>query len=123
MSVSTPETVVILVDDLRDFRDGRECMVARTSAEAVALLSSVRTRVDELWLDHDLGPGDDVLAVVAWLEEAAFRGEPLDVGRVLVHSANPVGASRVLAALRRWGYPAVRSSTDPLVSAPVPDMG
>lgn len=113
--------LVVLVDDLRDFRDGRPRTVARSSAEAITLLSSLRGPVDELWLDHDLGPGDDVMAVVAWLEESAFRGAPLDVSRVLVHTANPVGASRVLAALRRWGYPAVRVSTDLLISAPAPD--
>lgn len=99
------ESVVVLVDDLRSFRDGRPCLVARTSVEGVELLRSLRGQgLCELWLDHDLGGDDTVRPVVAELEEAAFNGEPYDVGLVIVHTSNPAGGDVVVRALRPWGY-------------------
>lgn len=96
---------VILVDDLRSFTDGRNAEVARTSAAGLALLQAYRDqRVDELWLDHDLGESDTIWPVVEQLEHAAFQGHPFDIGVVYVHSANPSGAAKMAQALRRWGY-------------------
>jgi hypothetical protein len=96
---------VVLVDDLRSFTDGRSADVARTSAAGVAVLQRYRDeRVDELWLDHDLGENDTIWPVVEVLERAAFEGRPVDVGVVYVHSANPTGAAKVALVLRRWGY-------------------
>jgi len=97
---------VILVDDLRSFTDGRNAEVARTSASGLALLHTHRDkRIDELWLDHDLGGNDTIWPVVEVLEHAAFEGHPLDIGAVYIHSANPSGAAKMAQALRRWGYP------------------
>jgi hypothetical protein len=96
---------VVLVHDLRSFADGRSADVARTSAAGVAVLQRYRDeRVDELWLDHDLGENDTIWPVVEVLERAAFEGRPVDVGVVYVHSANPTGAAKVALVLRRWGY-------------------
>jgi hypothetical protein len=96
---------IILVDDLRSFVDGRAAEVVRTSAAAVELLGRCRDgRVDQLWLDHDLGGDDTVWPVVEVLERAAFDGRPFDIGAVHVHSANPAGAAKVAQVLRRWGY-------------------
>jgi hypothetical protein len=96
---------VILVDDLRSFLDGREAEVARTSSSGVELLARHRTdRVDELWLDHDLGGDDTIWPVVEILERAAFEGRPLDVGIIVIHSANPAGAAKMVQVLRHWGY-------------------
>lgn len=95
----------ILVDDLRSFVDGRVAEVARSSASGIEVLRRYRgRRIDELWLDHDLGGDDTIWPVVEVLEEAAFDGRPFDIGIVLVHSANPPGAAKVLQALRRWDY-------------------
>ena len=97
--------IVILVDDLRSFVDGRAAEVARTSVSAVQVLERQRgVRIDELWLDHDLGGDDTVWPVVEVLELAAFEGRPFDIGVVLVHSANPPGVAKMAQALRRWGY-------------------
>ena len=97
---------VILIDDLRSFGDGRTAEVARTSAAGVDLLAGHRARrIDELWLDHDLGGDDTIWPVVEILERAAFEEQPFDIGVVNVHSANPAGAARIARALRRWGYP------------------
>jgi hypothetical protein len=97
---------IVLVDDLRSFADGRSAEVARTSGAGVTLLERYRgERLDELWLDHDLGEDDTIWPVVEVLERAAFEGRPLDVGVVYVHSANPTGAARMAGVLRRWDYP------------------
>ncbi|TDC50153.1 hypothetical protein E1258_26660 [Micromonospora sp. KC207] len=99
------EVRVILVDDLRSFVDGRKAEVARTSAAGVQLLDQYRgRRLDELWLDHDLGGNDTIWPVVELLEQAAFEGHPLDIGVVYVHSANPVGVTKIVQVLRHWGY-------------------
>ncbi|MFC6568948.1 cyclic-phosphate processing receiver domain-containing protein [Actinoplanes utahensis] len=98
--------LVILVDDLRSFADGRPTEVARTSAEGVALLTAHRDRrIDELWLDHDLGGDDTIWPVVEVLERAAFEERPYDIGLIRVHSSNPAGAARMRRSLDRWGYP------------------
>ncbi|GAA4609226.1 hypothetical protein GCM10023107_90580 [Actinoplanes octamycinicus] len=103
--------MMVLIDDLRSFVDGRAAEVARTSAAGVALLDRLRERrIDELWLDHDLGDDDTIWPVVEVLERAAFEERPFDVGLILIHSANPSGAAKMSQALRRWGYP-VRAAT------------
>ncbi|GLY26513.1 hypothetical protein Misp04_62440 [Micromonospora sp. NBRC 101691] len=56
---------IVLVDDLRSFVDGRAAQVARTSAAGVEVLERHRgRRLDELWLDHDLGGDDTIWPVV-----------------------------------------------------------
>jgi hypothetical protein len=98
-------TTVLLVDDLRSFVDGRRADVARTSAAGVELLGRYRDRrLDELWLDHDLGAEDTIWPVVEVLERAAFEGRPFDIGVVYVHSANPAGAAKTRQVLQHWGY-------------------
>ncbi|MDR7274450.1 cyclic-phosphate processing receiver domain-containing protein [Catenuloplanes atrovinosus] len=97
--------LTLLIDDLRSFTDDRAALIARTSAEGIALLERHRgARIDELWLDHDLGGTDTSWPVVEVLERAAFEGAPFDVGVVYVHSANPPGVARLVGTLRRWGY-------------------
>ncbi|MER7273769.1 cyclic-phosphate processing receiver domain-containing protein [Dactylosporangium sp. NPDC000244] len=101
----------LLVDDLRDFLDPAPAHVARTSLAGLGLLRRYRhERIDELWLDHDLGGDDTIWPVVEELERAAFDGAPFDVGTVYVHSANPPGAAKILQALRRWNYHAVAAT-------------
>ncbi|WP_244454026.1 cyclic-phosphate processing receiver domain-containing protein [Micromonospora echinofusca] len=96
---------IVLVDDLRSFTDGRVAQVARTSKAGIEALDRYRGhRLDELWLDHDLGEDDTIWPVVERLEQAAFEGQPFDIGVVYIHSANPAGAAKMTQALRRWGY-------------------
>jgi hypothetical protein len=103
--MATNDPRVILIDDLRSFADGRRAEVARTSAAGVSLLGSCRDhRLDELWLDHDLGEQDTIWPVVEVLERAAFDGRPFDIGVITIHSANPAGATKMAQALRHWGY-------------------
>jgi hypothetical protein len=96
---------VVLIDDLRSFVDNRDAEVARTSAAGVALLHRYRDeRVDELWLDHDLGEDDTIWPVIETLERSAFEEHPFNIGIIQIHSANPAGAGKMLQALQRWGY-------------------
>jgi hypothetical protein len=107
---------MVLIDDLRSFLDGRAAEVARTSADGIALLGRLRDgRLDELWLDHDLGGDDTIWPVVELLERAAFEERPFDVGVILIHSANPAGAAKMAQALRRWGYPVRLATGSPAV--------
>lgn len=103
---------VLLIDDLRDFRDGRETLIARTSAQALAILAD-RPELDELWLDHDLGEladgrVDSIMSVVDFLNGEAAFGAPYPVQVVYVHTSNPVGAQQMMAGLQRYGYTARR---------------
>jgi hypothetical protein len=96
---------VVLIDDLRSFLDGRPALIARTSADGVALLERHRAeRLEELWLDHDLGGDDTIWPVVEVLERAAFEEHPFNIGTIYVHSANPAGSARLVQVLRHWGY-------------------
>ena len=103
--MNATEITVVLVDDLRSFVDGRRAEVARTSAAGVDLLHRYRgQRLDELWLDHDLGEDDTIWPVVEVLERAAFEDRRFDIGVINVHSANPAGAAKITQVLRHWGY-------------------
>ncbi|MEU5790573.1 cyclic-phosphate processing receiver domain-containing protein [Micromonospora purpureochromogenes] len=107
---------IVLVDDLRSFVDGRAAQVARTSVAGMEALERHRgQRLDELWLDHDLGGDDTIWPVVEVLEQAAFEGRPFDIGVVYAHSANPAGAARLMQALRRWGYDVRSAAGSPSV--------
>ncbi len=83
------------VDDLRE-PPASDWAVARTSAEAVALLSEVD--FDTLSLDHDLGGDDTTRAVVLWLCAHPDRWP----GEVRVHTANPVGREWLLGMIGRY---------------------
>jgi hypothetical protein len=115
--VTNQRPIIVLVDDLRSFVDGRPAEVARSSAAGVDLLSRHRDhRLDELWLDHDLGGDDTIWPVVEVLERAAFDHQPFDVGVIVIHSANPAGAAKMAQSLRRWHYPVRVASGDPAVA-------
>jgi hypothetical protein len=71
----------------------------------VTLLEQYRNqRLDELWLDHDLGPDDTIWPVIELLERAAFDGHRFDIGLVTVHTANPADATRMARTLQHWGH-------------------
>ena len=100
----------VLVDDVRDFKDGRSAVVLRTSAEAVAYVQGLHGRwVDQLWLDHDLVGEDTVQPLIDLLVADAAHGRPLRVGRIWVHSSNIREGHRVVHELQAAGYPVQRS--------------
>ena len=93
-------STVVLIDDVRRFEDGRECLVFRTSAEAISGLQGLEA-VDELWLDYDLGPEDDLRPVLAYLEG---RLPALAVLAVHIITSNPVGANAIKQVCDRLGW-------------------
>jgi hypothetical protein len=102
--------LVVLVDDVRDFRDGRPCLVARSTEAALQVLADLRDRrIDELWLDYDLGAGATVTPVVDHLERMAALGTPQDVALIIVHTRNVVGGLAVRTRLADAGYRVERS--------------
>ena len=105
-----PEILRVLVDDVRDFKDGRAAVVLRTSAAAVAYLQGLAGRwIDELWLDHDLIGEDTVQPLVDLLVTEAMQGRPVPVRRVWVHSSNIREGHRVVQELEAAGYPVQRN--------------
>lgn len=100
---------VVLIDDVRSFRDGRPCLVARSSAAGVELLHSLRgQRIGELWLDHDLVGDDTIWPVIRLLEDASLAHEPFDIGLVPVHASRSGPVHRMGISLRRAGYATTR---------------
>ncbi len=107
---ATRTPLTLLVDDVRSFRDGRPCLVARSSAAGVLLLRRfAQQRIDHLWLDHDLAGQDTIWPVIRLLEDAALADEPYDIGLVHIHAARSGPAHQMGVALRRAGYRVVRS--------------
>jgi hypothetical protein len=103
-------TLTVLIDDVRRFQDGRPCQVARSSRQGVDLLTELQaSRIDDLWLDHDLGGEDTIWPVIEMLEQAALAGCPWEIGVLHVHAARPGPAHHMMISLRRTGYQPVRS--------------
>jgi hypothetical protein len=89
-----------VIDDLREFHDGRPAVIARTSKEALTYLEDNRDiHFTDVWFDHDLGEPegklDDVMPVVDYFSERAFNDEPVDVDIIYVHTSNPSGAKKL----------------------------
>jgi hypothetical protein len=102
--------LTVLVDDVRDFKDDRPALVARSSPEALALLDELEgERIDHLWLDHDLAGGDTIGPVVDLLVHRAQTGQPVNVGQIHIHTINLVAGVEMVVALRTSGYAVVRS--------------
>jgi hypothetical protein len=102
--------LTVLVDDVRDFKDERPALVARSSPEALRLLDELEgERIDHLWLDHDLLGRDTVRPVVEHLVNRAKDGAPLNVGQIHIHTANIRAGYRMRIVLRAAGYAVVRS--------------
>jgi hypothetical protein len=91
---------VVLIDDVRWFRDARPCLMARSSRKGVELLRSLAGQpIAELWLDHDLGGDDTVMPVIDFLCEMRF-----EVAQIFIHSFNTRGAVVMKQRLAAAGY-------------------
>ena len=104
------QPLTVLVDDVRDFKDQRPALVARSSPEALRLLDELEgARIDHLWLDHDLTGKDKVDPVVNRLAHRARSGSPQNVGQIHIHTVNIGAGLKMDARLRAAGYSVVRS--------------
>lgn len=93
---------ILFIDDMREVTatdPASELVVARTIAEAAdALLSG---SWDEVYFDHDMGSDENgepitTRALARWVVESQLT---LSIGRILVHSSNPVGAAWLMGVL------------------------
>lgn len=107
--------ITILVDDLRSFADGRDATVCRTPGAALDVLEGYRgtitcfgddVEIDELWLDHDMGPGVTIEPVMDWLVKQQFASDLRTdwIKKIWVHTSNPPAGDRMVAALKDAGY-------------------
>ena len=101
----TYQSMRVWLDDARPMPEGWTHHVT-TANEAIALLET--GCVVSISLDHDLGEESVTgtgYTVACWIEEAAHEGriKPIEVA---LHSANPVGVTRMRAAIngaqRAW---------------------
>ena len=98
----------VLIDDLRSFKEPKSGLILRSEETALSWVSLLQPedRIMELWLDHDLGEDTSgnptsIMRVVRKLEELVFLGSAPFIGKVFVHTSNPVGGNQIEAALGR----------------------
>lgn len=88
---------ILFIDDIRTPQF--DAVIARSVKDAMPLLDE---EWDEIWLDHDLGENQTIRPLVIEMERRAFEGNPVKVGKVFVHSANPVGHRWIRTGLTRY---------------------
>lgn len=77
---------VLLLDDERSFKDNRECLVARSTWEAIELTDSM-SELDELWLDYVLQGTDSTDEFLSHLRRRKWDGNPLILNKVYIHTS------------------------------------
>lgn len=108
----------LLIDDDRDFTDGRDVVVARYLAVAEEIFftddGSVRpdVRVDEVWLDFVLGGGESGNDFARMAVRAAQAGTPLNIGVIHTHSESWGGCALMEETLEGGGYSVHRADLD-----------
>lgn len=105
---------ILVVDDTRNFpfapdTDGTTVRTSREALDFLGKATGVDVPLDELWLDFDLGNtkqegGGTAMPVVLHLAELAYYGHPYPVGKIFLHTANPVGRAAMGLLLSRFGY-------------------
>lgn len=81
-------TKILLIDDERDFVDGREATVIRSSWEAIEHFTESEQRYDEVWLDFILEGSDDIMPFVKFASEKLAEGKALNVGKFVIHTSS-----------------------------------
>ena len=98
--------MILVIDDRRKF--SFEHTLAKNSRDGIGKLRDFylhNTPIDELWLDHDLGGVDTGMKVCDWLElQSVVNTQHMEIGRVYLVSANPVGCVNMLRVLKKIGY-------------------
>lgn len=89
---------VLLLDDERDFKDGRETLVARSSDQAAELTKGL-TELDELWLDYVLRGSDSTDQFLSMLRRRKLAGNPLVLRKVYIHTSSWSAVSLLMSIL------------------------
>ncbi|HYE79241.1 MAG TPA: cyclic-phosphate processing receiver domain-containing protein [bacterium] len=95
----------LFLDDMRvPPDDGTDWVHARTVPEFLSIVAQ-RPTLELVSFDHDLGPDDsdgyDCARMMLWVHDTR-------PAKVWVHSANPVGAKRLMDLFADEGIPALR---------------
>ena len=113
---------VLLVDDLRHFRAPRGEVVARTSEQAIVILTRAHEAGlgwSQVWLDHDLGEAtgssDTVGPVVDWVLDRARDLDRVAVETFYVHTSDEQAGAAVVAKLQGAGYAVRRVPAQPFL--------
>ncbi|MFG6080442.1 cyclic-phosphate processing receiver domain-containing protein [Paracoccus litorisediminis] len=88
-----PDWILFLDDERFPVENGMEIVICRNSREALDLMRERGCPI-EMWLDHDLGPGDDASKIFYnGFEDLVLDGiiQIPDGFRHAVHSQNSVG--------------------------------
>lgn len=109
--------MIVVIDDERTFDTDEEVIYLRTADEALAWFAKWWTtnenrpafcdprKIDQLWFDHDLGPGGDATVVANFLATLNRRGLApvgeglLPISTIYIHSQNPVGSQNLWCIL------------------------
>jgi len=57
---------------------------------------------DFISFDHDLGPGEDSMMFLRWLECEFFDPTKHKIPDYVIHSANPVGSQNIDSFMKSW---------------------
>jgi len=93
---------VLLLDDERDFADGRDTLVARSTTEAIELTESL-FELDELWLDYVLRRSDTADLFLMHLSKRRRANRPLLLKKVYIHTSSGSAVSLLKEYLSELG--------------------
>jgi len=94
--------MILLIDDFREFKDGREAIIARSSAAGISELAHHK-KLSELWLDFDLGGTDDIIPVLRYLLEAYREQQAPTIGQVYIHTSSESAVQMMSLFLKAAG--------------------
>jgi hypothetical protein len=99
----------LLIDDERNFLDGRESVVLRSSQDAIDHFTAEDGSIsdvhyDEVWLDFSLLRSDSIMDFLFFAKKAANAGTPLSVDEFVIHTSSWSGASLIATVLDESGY-------------------
>lgn len=94
--------MIIILDDSKErlskFKAKIECETALNSQDAISLLEK-HDKIEELYLDHDLGSDDTGMKVVEWLVI-----NKKNIKEIIIHSLNHSAARLMKDKLVAAGY-------------------
>jgi hypothetical protein len=97
---------IIVIDDERMI-PGAENYQNNEALVRLVKLWDADLAPDTIYLDHDMGPDNNIWDIVSFFEKLSRINDPLYVYTAFrVHSMNPVGANKVYEALKnaKWPY-------------------
>ena len=92
--------MILLIDDTRNFKVPRGETIARSSTEAIAILSE-NDHFEEIWFDCILAGHDQIIPVLAHLLNTYKEGTMPTISRALIHTSTDDGAMLIDTYLKR----------------------